>query len=151
MKLNQDIADLLFRSLFCLIFVGLGLEHIFSDALILKLMPEWVPFPRLVSLCCGFWLFGWGSLILVGWKIEWAAKALGLFLIIVTFAVHAPGVMIHPPTLKAEDVWMWDILQRTNLVKNICLLGVCFHLLYHQVGRYSLESYLKNNLKNDTL
>ena len=28
------------------------------------------------------------------------------------------------------------------LVKNLCLLGVCVHLLSHQPGRYSLDRYL---------
>ena len=60
MRLNANWSDLAFRGLFCLIFVGLGGEHIVDDALIQKLMPAWVPYKRLVSLACGLWLFGWG-------------------------------------------------------------------------------------------
>ncbi len=142
MKISPDSADLLFRCLFCLIFVGLGGEHIFSDTLILRLMPEWVPAPRLVSLACGIWLSVWGTFILVGWKLRWAAFALGAFLVVVTIAVHLPGVVSAPDSITAESRWLWDILQRTNLVKNLCLLGVCFHLLHHQLGKYSLEYVL---------
>lgn len=139
--MNRDVADLLFRVLFCLIFVGLGGEHILSDELIQMLMPAWVPFKRLVSIGCGVWLVSWGSLILVGWKMRWAAIALAAFLLVVTLGVHLPGVLSNPPEMHQECVWLWMILQRTNLVKNLCLLGVCFHLLYHDVGKYSLEQY----------
>ena len=145
MRMNRDLADLLFRSLFCLIFVGLGSEHLMSDDLIQMLMPTWVPFKRLVSIGCGVWLVGWGGLILVGWGLRWAALALGAFLAIVTIGVHVPGVLSSPPEIHPDCVWMWTILQRTNLVKNLCLLGVCFHLLYHEVGKYSLEHYLRKS------
>jgi len=143
MKVDKDTADLLFRSLFCLIFVGLGLEHIFSDALIQKLMPEWVPARRVISLGCGVWLTLWGSFILVGWKLHIAGIALALFLVPVTLLVHLPGIVLAPEQIPSGCLWIWDILQRTNLVKNLCLLGVCFHLLHHQVGRYSLEHYFR--------
>ena len=75
-----------------------------------------------------------GSLILLGWKLRWTALALGGFLVAVTGFVHLPGLFSYPPGVSLECHWMWDILQRTNLVKNLCLLGVCFHLLHHRVG-----------------
>ena len=59
-----------------------------------------------------------------------------------TLAVHVPGVVAQPVFATEEATWMWDILQRTNLVKNICLLGVCFHPLHHRLGKYSLARYL---------
>ena len=148
--MNRDLADLLFRSLFCLIFVGLGGEHLMSDELIQMLMPAWVPFQRLVSIGCGIWLVSWGGMILLGWGLRWAALALGVFLLIVTLGVHLPGVIGNPPEIHQDCVWMWTILQRTNLVKNLCLLGVCFHLLYHDVGKYSLENYLRDRLSRRT-
>ncbi len=145
MKINQDLSDLLFRLLFCLIFIGLGLEHLFSDAMIQKLMPEWLPVKRAVSIACGLWLCGWGSLILIGWRVHLAAIALGVFLVVVTVAVHLPGILVEPEWLPADSAWMWTILQRSNLVKNLCLLGVCFHLQHHEVGKYSLEHRLNQS------
>lgn len=38
---------------------------------------------------------------------------------------------------------MWDILQRSNFVKNLCLLGVCSNLLHHEPGKLSLAAYHK--------
>lgn len=144
MKINYDLSDLIFRAMFCLIFIGLGGEHIVSDQMIQHLMPTWVPYPRLVSLFCGFWLVFWGSFILVGWHIRYAAYNLGIFLILVTLLVHLPAIYSNPVGLPEQYHWLWQILQRSNLVKNLCLLGVCVHLMHHPLGRYSLEHYLRN-------
>ena len=151
MKINEDIADFLFRALFCTIFIGLGGEHLVSGELILRLMPDWVPYPNVVSMLCGLWLIFWGGLIFIGWQVHLSAVALGVFLIVVSFAVHLPGVMSHPVGLSPEYYWLWDILQRSNLVKNACLLGVCFWLLHHDVGKYSVEWYLEQRKKNSPI
>ncbi len=90
MRLNTDLRDFAFRALFCLIFLRLGAEHIFDDALIQKLLPSWVPLKRAVSIGCGLWLFDWGSLVLLGWHIRKAAVALGAFLVLVTLSAHLP-------------------------------------------------------------
>lgn len=143
MRLTRDYSECIFRALFCIIFLGLGAEHIFSDQLIQKLMPAWVPMKRSVSVLCGVWLIVWGSFILVGFRLRLAAFCLGVFLVVVTCAVHIPGVLMEP-VLPSDYQWMWTILQRSNLVKNLCLLGVCFHLFYHEPGKYSLEYYLRH-------
>ena len=137
-----DLTELAFRGLFVLIFIGLGGEHVFHDQLIRLLMPDWVPYPRAASIAVGLWLLFWGGLVLLGWKIREAAIALGAFVIVVTIVVHLPAVFSYPPEIAPDDRWLRDILQRSNLVKNLCLLGVCFHLLYHQPGRYSLTAWL---------
>jgi uncharacterized membrane protein YphA (DoxX/SURF4 family) len=82
-------------------------------------------------------------LILLGWRLRWAAVALGGFVLVVTGLVHAPALFQHPASVPADCVWLWDILQRTNFVKNLCLLGVCFHLLHHRTGCLSLDGYLR--------
>ncbi len=143
MTISKDMSDILFRALFCLIFLGLGGEHIVSDDLIRRLMPAWVPAPRIVSLLCGLWLVFWGTMILVGYRLRLAATAIAAFLLVVTVTVHVPGLFTGPSNIPADWYWMWDILQRSNLVKNLCLLGVCFHLLHHEVGKYSYKMFIK--------
>ncbi len=138
---GKDEAEFVFRSLFCLIFIGLGGEHLLADDLIQKLMPTWMPAKRTVSLICGAWLMFWGLFILIGYRLRTAAIALGTFVVIVTLLVHVPGVIMEP-VLPTEHAWMWIVLQRSNLVKNLCLLGVCFLLLHHKPGKYSLHSLL---------
>ena len=144
MRISPDLSDLLFRALFCLIFIGLGGEHIVADELIQQLMPDWVPYKRLASIASGLWLVGWGGMILHGWNLRWPAAALGVFLVVVTLVVHVPGLLKYPDSLTRDCRWMWDIFQRSNLAKNLCLLGVCFHLLHHRLGKYSLQSLISS-------
>tara|TARA_B100001094_G_C18163330_1_gene790593 strand:- start:171 stop:650 length:480 start_codon:yes stop_codon:yes gene_type:complete len=145
--ISADVSDLIFRALFCLIFVGLGFEHIFSDEMIQSLMPAWLPYKRGISIICGLWLISWGSLILTGFGVIWAALGLGSFLIVVTCLVHIPALFYNPSSIAPENHWIWQVLQRSNLVKNLCLLGVCIHLFNHDLGKYSLESFLSRKQK----
>ncbi|MCA9000452.1 MAG: DoxX family protein [Planctomycetes bacterium] len=133
------VRDLAFRVLFSSIFVGLGGEHIFSDRLLQLLMPEWVPYPRAVSIACGIFLLAGSATILLGFHVRRGAQALALFLVVVTVSVHLPGLFGSPPGVAAESEWLWDMFQRSNFVKNICLLGVCIYLMEHRPGRFSLD------------
>ena len=81
--------------------------------------------------------------MVLGFRLHYAAIALGAFIVLVTIVVHLPGVIYYPAHLPEDSRWMWDILQRSNLAKNLCLLGVCFHLLYHESGKFSLDHYLE--------
>jgi uncharacterized membrane protein YphA (DoxX/SURF4 family) len=139
---RDDLFEFLFRALFCGIFLALGWEHLFSDNLIQRLMPDWVEPKRVASILAGLWLSVGGVLILLGWRLRFAAVWLGIFLLAVTTLVHLPGIIRGNSALPAELAWMWQILQRTNLAKNICLLGVCFHLYTHKPGRLSLTARL---------
>ncbi|MBD5779897.1 DoxX family protein [Pelagicoccus sp. NFK12] len=142
--MSKDFSDLVFRILFSLIFIGLGGEHLVSDDLIQKLMPEWVPSPRLVSIFCGLVLFVGGGMIAIGYRLKAAALILGTFLVAVTALVHAPALQGHfSPVACPEDQWMWDTLQRSNFVKNLCLLGVCAMLPFYSAGKWSLEAFLE--------
>ncbi len=141
--INQDFADIAFRMLFCLIFIALGGEHLVKDDLIQKLMPAWVPFPKVVSIGCGLILLLGGGLIALGYRLRFAAILLGTFLIIVTAIVHGPAILTTPEFIGPDSEWLWQILQRSNYVKNICLLGVCLLLLNYQPGKWSLHAWLK--------
>lgn len=140
-KLNEDQCDLIFRMLFCSIFLGLGFEHLFSDTLIQHLMPDWVPYPRLISIFCGLVLVTGSFFILLGYRVRLGATILAIFLVVITVPTHLVGIFKYPVDLPLESRWMWDILQRTNLVKNLCLLGVCFRLFYYEPGKYRIKSF----------
>ena len=141
---DRDTSELMFRVLFSSIFVGLGGEHIVDDTLILHLMPDWVPLQRVVSVGAGLVLLTGGTMVLLGWRLVQAAWILGTFLVLVTLAVHVPAVLgvQAAPHMDLETAWMWPVLQRSNLVKNLCLLGVCILLGWHRPGRYSLDAWL---------
>ena len=138
----RDLTELVFRLLFSTIFVGLGGEHIVDDTLILNLMPPWMPAPRLVSVGAGVVLLSGGSLVLLGYRLRAAAVVLGVFLVVVTALVHVPPVLGLQPTPHDTTEWAWVVLQRSNLVKNLCLLGVCLQLWWHEPGYYSLDRWL---------
>ena len=142
-RINPDFADLVFRILFCLIFIALGGEHIVKDDLIQRLMPAWVPWPKLVSILCGLILLLGGGLIALGYKLRFAALLLGSFLVVVTALVLGPALAATPDFITPENEWLWQILQRSNYVKNICLLGVCLLLIYYEPGKWSLQSWFK--------
>lgn len=141
---KKDIFDLLFRVLFSTIFVGLGGEHIFSDLLIQNLMPEWVPAPRIVSIICGIILITGGGLIIAGAYLRFAAMIIGLFVIVVTITVHLPCLFFTPQDIPENASWMWTVLQRSNFVKNLCLLGVCLNLWYYEPQKLSYTYFIKN-------
>ena len=138
---SKDFNELVFRILFSSIFLGLGGEHLLADDMIQNLMPTWVPWPRGVSIASGLVLLFGGTLVLIGYRVHLAAYILGAFLVAVTLTVHVPAVFIDMPTLPEQHQWLWTVLQRSNLVKNMCLLGVCFQLGYHRTGRYSLDGW----------
>lgn len=136
---GYDISELLFRVLFSSIFLGLGAEHLVDDHLIMRLMPAWMPAPQLDSMVAGVILLTGGTMVLLGWQLRRAAWLLGTFLVVVTALVHVPGVLLQPPAGMGDQGWMWTVLQRSNLVKNVCLLGVCIQLGWHRPGRFSFD------------
>ena len=140
-RLNYDLTELIFRILFSLIFLGLGFEHLFSDDIIRGMMPDWILWKRTLSMAAGLVLLLGGFSVLLGYRTTWGAIVLGCFLLLVTALIHVPAVLAQPADLPREWGWLWDVYQRSNLVKNLCLLGVCFHLINHTPGRYSLDVY----------
>jgi uncharacterized membrane protein YphA (DoxX/SURF4 family) len=142
-RVDADMRDLIFRALFSTIFVGLGCEHLLDDRLIQHLMPGWVQYPVLASRLSGMLLFAGGLSILFGYHLQLGARVLGAFLLVVSLVVHLPGCFIVPASIPEDAAWLWTILQRSNLVKNVCLLGVCVHLTTHEPGRFSLDAWFK--------
>lgn len=144
MRLRTDLTDLIFRVLFSSIFVGLGFEHIFSDAIIQGLMPDWMgDTKRLFSIGAGVVLLTGAASLLLGYRTQLGAALLGSFVVVVTVVIHLPGLVYSPEGLPPEWSWLWQVFQRSNFVKNLCLFGVCVHLLTHEVGRYSLDAWLE--------
>ena len=134
--------DILFRLLFSTIFIGLGGEHLVSDELIQNMMPTWVPYPRIASVAAGLILIYGGLAIISGVGLKYATIILGLFVTGVNICVHLPALFYIPEYISQDDKWLWVVLQRSNFVKNICLLGVCIHLWGYKVGPVSLSNIL---------
>ena len=138
-RVSTDTRDLIFRCLFSSIFLGLGSEHLLDDRLIRHFMPIWVGYPMLASRLSGIVLLIGGLSILMGYRIQLGARLLGAFVFIVTLTVHVPGVFQVPADIPSDAAWLWTVFQRSNLVKNLCLFGVCVHLTTHAPGRFSID------------
>tara|TARA_B100001093_G_scaffold519730_1_gene610126 strand:- start:4416 stop:4868 length:453 start_codon:yes stop_codon:yes gene_type:complete len=150
MKLNfEDWSDLLFRLMFSSLFFGLGFEHLFQDETILKFMPDWVTYRRPISILCGLILLTGALSILLGFRIEQFAKILALFIFLVTLSVHGVALFRTPVDLPQEWKWLWEVFQRSNFVKNICLLGVCIHLINYTPGRLTVSNIIRYLRGND--
>lgn len=147
---NHDLSELLFRLLFSSIFVVLGAEHLFDDELIQKLMPEWLPMKRAGSVASGVILLVGGASIALGVRVQEGAILLGVFLIVVTLVIHVPGMFQPADFVAPEDMWLWDVYQRSNFIKNVCLLGVCFHLMTHELGPHTLPAYLDRRRERES-
>lgn len=146
-KLPYDYTDILFRALFSMIFLALGMEHILDDHIIQSMMPDWLVYKRPFSIAAGFMLLLGGFSVLLGYKSKLGASLLGLFLLTVTITIHGPALVDTPEGLPDNFAWLWQVYQRSNFVKNLCLLGVCLQLTNHQVGRFSLEHFLTRQKK----
>jgi uncharacterized membrane protein YphA (DoxX/SURF4 family) len=140
-RVNSDTRDLIFRGLFSSIFLGLGSEHLLDDRLIQHFMPSWVGYPMIASRLSGFVLLIGGLSILAGYRMQLGARLLGAFLFVVTVTVHVPGVFRVPSGIPADMAWLWTVFQRSNLVKNLCLFGVCVHLTTLAPGRFSVDGW----------
>lgn len=140
-RISTDTRDLIFRGLFSSIFLGLGSEHLVDDRLIQHFMPTWVGYPMLASRFSGFVLLLGGMSILAGYRMQFGARLLGAFLFVVTLTVHLPGLYYVPPGIPADTEWLWAVFQRSNLVKNLCLFGVCVHLTTLAPGRFSVDAW----------
>jgi len=140
LRFHYDITDVVFRVMFSLIFIGLGGEHIFSNQLIIKMMPSFLPnfLNQILSIASGILLLGCGLLIASGYHVRMAATLLGIFLVFVNLTIHGPALVYTPSDLTPDWIWLWQVYQRSNFVKNCCLFGVCLHLINHKLGKYSL-------------
>jgi putative oxidoreductase len=71
---------------------------------------------------------GGGLLVLVGWQARWAAAALLLWMIPVTYLFHAYWGL--PPSLQQ--------MQFIQFQKNLAIMGGLLYLIAQGPGRYSL-------------
>jgi uncharacterized membrane protein YphA (DoxX/SURF4 family) len=140
--LTEDVADVGFRVFFSSIFIGMGGEHLFANTIIRQMMPGWLATVPLLAELAGLVLLVGGLHVLLGYRIHRGAVILSAFLLVVTLGLHGPALFRHPAGLPQDWQWLWDVYQRSNFVKNLCLFGVCLQLLHHEPGRYSLDFWL---------
>lgn len=112
---------ILLRWLLALVYLGVGIVHLRSPAGFLPIMPDWVPFPRLVVLLTGIWeLIGAALLFWPNARANWWGGVLMAIYAVAVFPAnikHAiDGVAIggevlgwgyHAPRLLFQPVFVW--------------------------------------------
>ena len=136
---NHDVAELVFRLLFSSIFVVLGTEHLFNDGLHSAIDARVATDEAR--------LFGGKRRHSLGGRSEHCVGCTRAGRRDPSRTVphrrHArdprswdvSGARLHRPR---RTCGLWDLYQRSNFIKNVCLLGVCFHLLTHEPGSLTL-------------
>ena len=126
--MNQYIS-LLSRVLICIIFLMAGFGKIMDPLGTMKyMMAMGMPFTGFFLICTIIIEIGGGLSLLLGYKAEWGARALFLFLIPVTLIFH------HNFT---------DKMQMILFLKNLAILGALLQVSIYGAGALSLDSYKK--------
>ena len=106
-------------------------------------MPDWFIYKRVLSILAGLVLVCGGLAVVTAFHLRYAAMMLAGFLVTVTTLIHLPELSGTPSGLTEDWVWLWQVFQRSNFVKNLCLLGVCIHLMTYQPGCFTLQKILR--------
>jgi uncharacterized membrane protein YphA (DoxX/SURF4 family) len=117
----MDILFLIGRILFGGYFLMNGMNHLFKSAgLAGYAASKGVPQPKLAVFSSGLLILFGGVAIILGVYILYAVGALALFLIPVSFMMHAFWKISDP---------MQKIMEQVNFMKNMALLGAALMLL----------------------
>ena len=126
--MNQYLP-LLSRILICIIFLMAGFGKIMDPQGTMKYMTAMgMPFTSFFLVCTIIIEIVGGLSILLGYKAEWGARALFLFLIPVTLIFH------HNFT---------DKMQMILFLKNLAIMGALLQVSVHGAGALSLDSHKK--------
>ena len=124
---------LLGRILFSVIFLNSGLFH-FSGMAVGYASSQGVPLASFLVPFSGVMAIVGGLLILLGYKAKWGAWLIVLFLIPVTFMMHAFWKETDP---------MQKQMQMGMFMKNISILGGAFLITWFGAGPVSFDSRRK--------
>jgi len=124
-----DQSDLVFRSLFSLIFIVGGAGHFGQHAMMLARLQDspWLSLvnfigsPSLLLYMSGFTLLIGGVALLVGYRTRLAALLLLVTLLPITFVIHIAPDHVGP------------------LLKNVAIMGGLIHFIVRGAGAYSID------------
>ncbi len=118
------------RVLFALVFLTGGVSH-FSQQSVAYAASQGVPFAGLVVPISGVIALAGGVSVALGYRVKLGAWLLVIFLLPVTFAMHAFWAVKDP---------MMAQVQMAAFVKNVSLLGGALLLAYFGAGPVSLDA-----------
>ena len=117
------------RLLFSLIFIAAGLKH-FSSGMVAYAESQGVPLAHIAVPLAGIMAIAGGLSILLGYRAKWGALLIVLFLIPVTFMMHAFWKVGDP---------MMASMQQIMFMKNLSMLGAALLIFHFGSGPLSLD------------
>ena len=131
---TQNILTLVGRALIALLFIPAGLSKIGAFAGVAGyIASKGVPLPAVAAAIAIAVELGLGLLVLVGWQTRWAALAIAVFTVVITFIFHAFWAV------PAEQVMQ----QQQAFFKNIAVVGGLLMLVAFGPGGFSLDAKRK--------
>ncbi len=130
---KSDWIALIGRVCLAAIFIILGATKISGfDGMVGYAASAGMPFPEIAIVLAIIIELGGGLMIALGWKTRWAAKALAVFLIVVTYFFHMN---------------LADQGQMTMFLKNLSIFGGVLMLIAHGAGAYSIDAKMKKPMR----
>lgn len=127
---SLDWAYALGRVLLALLFLWSGYGKLMNPAGTAGYMKSFgLPLPEVLVWVALLVELAGGAMLVLGYKVRWAALALIVFTVIASFVFHAFWAV---PPAQAMG-------QQINFMKNIAIIGGLLALLAHGSGRYAIE------------
>lgn len=134
---NMNVSLLIGRLLVAALFLPFGLNAIMNfQSTVNYITSNHIPFPQIDAAIAIVFEVGFAALLLVGYKTRWAALALILFVLVVSFLFH------HFWDIPAAQV----LAQKTNFFKNMAIAGGLFAFVAAGAGDWSVDAKLGEGL-----
>jgi putative oxidoreductase len=126
----QNPLSLISRIFLALLFVPAGFSKLTGFAgTVGYIASKGVPLPEVCAAIAIVVELGLGLALLAGFKTRWAALAIGLFTLVITFIFH------NFWAVPAEQVMM----QQMNFFKNLAIVGGLFSIAAWGGGAWSID------------
>ncbi|MBS1724339.1 MAG: DoxX family protein [Armatimonadetes bacterium] len=129
------------RLLYATIFLSAGIGH-FSPQTIGYAASQGVPLANIAVPLSGVLAILGGLSVALGFKVKWGVAALVLFLVPVTFMMHAFWTVKDPMAAQ---------MQYVNFIKNLALIGGALFLAGSGAGELSVDSVLSRGKGSPSL
>ena len=127
----QNPLTLIGRVLLALLFVPAGFGKLVGFAgTVGYIASKGVPLPEVAAAIAVSVELGLGILLLVGYQARWAALAIGLFTLVISFIFH--NFWAVPPEMV--------MMQKLNFFKNLAIVGGLFTIAAWGPGAWSVDA-----------
>lgn len=126
--LMKMLTGNLFRIIYAVIFSIIGINHFINASEFAKYFPTYVPDRKEIVFLIGFILIGSSIFILLNKFVKPICISLSIFLLVVVFAIHLPGLL----NIEIMKISMFNVLKDTGLAGGGLLIAGFFDISEHQ-------------------